>query len=370
MPQTPEDIKRESEEIVRQRTETQNAQMEAQNVQGRTTLQSAIAALLAVLHTVAQQIAAFRLRSETVDARRENWTIKHPEFTKSGFSPSYIIATYLVLLLIYAAAYWLDVLLLSHNAKLLVKDFANGNQTLIYASILGLPLVVLQMETYFQTQWTAAKTTGQKWLWGSLSVVMCLAIPVTIVGFSMATSSAPAKDNDKVAIRTALVQNWQLIGKAVLAFFAHSAILLGGNRLHEAKSYLIYKVKDISLLWQNGRLSGQINRAETNLTNQFNDYYRQLNNFNSAHPQNRIEAGPFNQITREEINRVFGYEIIAAPLNQIPPPNNNEGGADNGSGEAIPYVLPPDQPLPENQDQNNQANNFGFDMDGEDEVRP
>lgn len=351
---TPEEIRRESDDINRRQTETNTAQ-------ARTTSQSAIAGLLALLHTIAQQITAFRLRLETADANLKNWIVKHPEFTKLVSSPSYLFVLSIVLLLIYAAAYWLDVLLLSHNSRLLVKDFADGNETLIYAAIFGVPLVILLMETYFQTQWTAAETIWQKWLWGILSVLMCFAIPVTIVGFSMATASA------KAGTRAALVQNWQLVGKAVLALFAHSAILLGGSRLHEAKSYLIYKVKDKSLQWRSNRLTDQINLAEVDLTNRFTDYFRQLNEFNTTNPQNQIEPGPFNQLTRTEINRVFGYVVIAEPPVQNTPPENNGNGGDIG-GETVNN--PPSNPA--NQDQNYQPNGnaFNFAMDGEDEVRP
>lgn len=372
---TPDQIRQATEDRIRR-------QNEAATRQERATLQAAITGLLAVLHTIAQELVTLRRNLEMADAKLNDWFSKHPEFTRSTFSPSYLIVTALILFLVYLAAYWLDTLLLSHNARLLVKDFAQGNQTLIYLAIFGVPLVILLIETYFQTQWSAAQTTGQKWLWGILAVLMCLAIPLTVVGFSMAASSA------KAGTRAAVVENWQLIGKAFLAFFAHSAILLGGNRLHEAKSYLIFKVTEKSLTRSSRRLTRRINLAEVNLTNQFNEYFRQFTNFNTTYLQNQIEPGPFNQLTRAEINRVFGFVIIAEP--PANPPVANGGGVNAGGGVPNNPSIPN---LPINQDvnnglnngngvvntpplndlnQNNQpnGNNFNFNMDGEDEVRP
>lgn len=364
MPQTAEKIRRETEERIRRQNEVETARI-------REMRQSAVAGLLPLLHTLAQQIAGNRLRLDLADANQKSWTSKHPEFTKSEFSPSYLFTMTVAFLLIYIAAYWLDVLLLSHNAKLLVKDFAGGNQTLIYAAIFGVPLVILLLESYFQTQWAVAKTSGQKWLWGILSVLMCVALPLAIVGFSMATTSF------KEGTRAALVQNWQLFGKAALAFFAHAAILLGGKTLHEAKNYFVFKIKDKSLERQSNRLLRNIDGAETALTNRFTEYFRLLNDFNAEYAQNRIEPGPFNKLAREEINRVFGYEVIAAQPNQNPPVNavTNDGGAPTNP-PVTPNTAPPvpaaatavaATPHPVNQ---SNGNNFGFDMNGEDEVRP
>ena len=357
MPKTPEEIKQETGKIRQEIEDRRRRQEDAQTVQARTASRAAIADLLAVLHTIAGQIVDWRFQGEMVDTTRENWISRHSEFNNSQFSPSHTLASALVFISIYVAAYWLDVLLLSHNARLLVKDFAQNNQIIIYLAILGIPLVIIIMETYFQTHWATAQTTGQKWLWGSLSILMCLAIPATIVGFSMATSSA------KAGTRAEAVENWQLIGKAVLAFFAHAAILLGGKRLHEAKDYLIYKGKDSLLGRRSSRLSGRVSRAEVNLTNRFTEYFRQFNAFNTAYPQNQVESGPFNQITRTEINRVFGNLVIAPPKEN--PPTLN-------TGRGTPNVQPPNAPNQDNHGQNNQTNenNFVFDIDGEDEVRP
>jgi len=350
----PDEIRRETEDRERQRD---NAQTAETREMGR----NAIAALLVRLHELAHQIFGLREQSDLADARQKKWVSQHPEITQSKFSPAFLMSMSIVLLAVYPAVYLLDLFLLSGNAKHLAKDFANGNQILIYATIFLLPLVVLAFETGFQTQWAIAETRGQMWKWGIASVAMCFAVPATIIGFSMATTSNVG------GARTAQVQNWQLLGKAALAFFAHFAILLGGKRLHEAKNYLIFKVRDKWLERRINRLTRQTRRNETDLVNAFNQYFQQRADFNAAYPQNQIEPGPFDETTRNEINQAFGYEIIAAPLNQNPPTDNNGGGTDGGT----PNNTPPTNPInPANPNPNNQLNNFGFEMDGEDEVRP
>lgn len=366
-----EDIRRVTEARGRQRSEMQTAQ-------ARNTLQNAIGALLTSLQELAHRIAGNRGQSNTADAKQKDWASQHPEFTNSestesssaasgssqpSASPAFLMSTAIFLLLIYPAVYWLDVFLLSGNAKQIAKDFAQGNQTLIYSAIFAVPLMILLTEAYFQTQWSVAQTRGQLLLWGTAAVAMCVAIPAAIVGFSMATSV------NSGGVRSAQVQNWHLFGKAALAFFAHFAILLGGRRLHEAKNYVIFKFQDRLLERRINRFAHQIQIDEAALTSTFTDYFRQLNDFNAVYVGQGIEPGPFDEITRSEINRVFGYEIIAAPHNQNPATadKNNDGGSGNNDSGAATNNPPPN---PINPNQNNQPNGFGFDMDGEDEVRP
>ena len=360
--QTPEEINRDTEETINQQNETA-IQQERTNLQTVISdLQTVISDLLVSLHEIAESLSAFRMKLAVVKAYTDNWCVKHPEFSKkSSFSPSNIFIASVIITLIYIAAYWLDVLLLSHNAKLLVKDFADSNQTLIYVAILGIPAVILLMETYFQTQWAVAEDKNQKILWGSLSVLMCIAIPVAIVGFSMATTSA------KPNTRAEDVQNWQLIGKAFLAFFAHAGILLGGKKLHEAKSYLIYKSNSKLLQWKNKRLTRQISRAEVNLSNEFIRYYRQLNEFNSVYPDRQIVPGPFNQVTRKEISQVFGKDMIEDEEADNPPAGEEIDDPNNGGTPQNPAPAPPNV---ENQDNQANGNPFIFNMDNEDEVLP
>ena len=372
-----ENIRREMAARAQRREAAKNAAAETHAAENRLTRQTAIAGLLTRLHDLAHAVAARREQQTLTDTKQSNWASLQTEFTESDLSPAFLISTSLLLLLIYPAAYLLDTFLLSGNAKQIAKDFAQGNQTLIYAAIFVIPLVILLTEAYFQTQWAIATTRGQMWLWGAASVLMCLAVPATIVGFSMATAGGGS-----IGTRAAQVQSWHLIGKAVLAFFAHFAILLGGSRLHQAKTYLIFKVKDKLLDRRSRRLAREIERDATALTNTFNDYFQQLSNFNAAYAERRIEPGPFDALTRREINQAFGYEIIAAPPETNPPtqsgaaPANNSDGAtpaaDSETGAGHPATEasnPPVNPAnPVNPNQNNQPQ--GFDMHGEDEVRP
>lgn len=344
-----DEIRRETEERERLRRENQVAQV-------RRNGQGVIAALLSRLHELAHQITDNRVDQDLADAKQKDWASQHLEFTESKLSPAFLSSMSLALLAIYPAVYLIDLFLLSGNARHLAKDFAQGNQTLIYATIFLLPLAVLVFETGFQTQWAVADTRGQMWKWGIASVAMCFVVPSAIVGFSMATTP-----NNNDGAHSIQVQNWQLFGKAALAFFSHFAVLLGGKRLHEAKSYLIFKITLKRLERRANRLARQIRTDETTLTNTFTDYFQQLNDFNAARGARRIEAGPFDVATRSEINRAFGYEIIAAP-----PAQNPASDEDANNGGAADYT-PPDA-----SNQNDQPNggDFNFDMDGEDEVRP
>lgn len=91
-------------------------------------------------------------------------------------------------------------------------------------------------------------------------------------------------------------------------------------------------------------------------------------------------------MTRDEINRAFGYEIIATPSTQNPPTNagGNNTPNDGGGNPTAPSIFPStnnggndatnngggESTNPPNQNNNPNNSGFVFDMDGEDEVRP
>lgn len=354
-----DDIRRETEARERSREESQATR-------NRQTLRDTIGSLLASLHELAHQIFGYREQNKLAEAEQEAWRSLHKDGSRPSETPAYLMSMSAVLLLIYPAVYALDVFLLSGNAKQLVKDFAQGNQVLIYAAILAVPLAILLTETYFQTQWSVATVGGQRWLWGTASVLMCLAMPAIIVGFSMSTSV------NNGGARTAQVQNWHLVGKAAMALFAHAAVLLGGKKLHDAKNYLVFKIVDNRFTRRLRDLRRRIAEGETTLSNTFSEYFQRLGDFNTTNTGHRIEPGPFDEITRSEINRAFGYEIIAVPdRGNEPEANrprvNHSGDPETGSGPS--YNPPPNTQNSTDPNQNGHTDAFRFDMEGEDEVR-
>lgn len=359
MPQTPEFFRQQMENARLRRNDVQTARAVAQTELNRQVAQLAINNLLKRTCDLAHLIAETRQQLELKNAILDAWRDKHPIFTESALTPAHYLVSAIFLLGIYIAALGLDIFLLSGNARLIAKDFANNVQALVYLTMVAVPLFILMFEAYFQTQWSTAETRGQRWLWGTLSVLMCLAIPATIIGLSISTNASPS------GAKSLQVQNWHIIGKAVLALFVHAGVLLGGDRLHETKMYAIFKLKE---KWQTrgiNRAERKSQQAETDLTNNFTNYFQQLNSFNTTHPQNTIEPGPFDEITRNQINRVFGYEIIAAPPAQNTANNQPNNNQNNGNGGA--NTPPPIDPNTNNQPN---GNGFTFNMDGEDEVRP
>jgi hypothetical protein len=75
----------------------------------------------------------------------------------------------------------------------------------------------------------------------------------------------------------------------------------------------------------------------------FGQYSRDITAWNTQNPYSRVEAGPFDVITREELADFFGYEVV-----QMPPSHGERGNMSGGGTPATPAVTfaPPPAPTP------------------------
>lgn len=346
-------------DIMRETADLHRRWVETQAEDSRNSARRQLFETLSGLAERAHRLSGARELLGVAEASLNNLRERHATFSGPGSAATRSVTTSAVLCAAYPAVYVLDLMLLSGNAKHIAKDFAQGNDVLTAIAILSVPLAILALEASFQTQWAIAATTGRKLLWGTVSVLMCIAMPAIIIGFSASTIVTPT------GARGAQVQNWHLVGKAVMAFFAHAAILLGGNWLHQAKHHLVFKVND---MWSNRRVSGlgaAIRRDAAALSTQFTEYYRGLREFNAGNPDARVEAGPFDSITREEVNLAFGYEIIAGPPDG--PAATDSGSGSSGSGSPNRAADTPSDP--ERQPERPNAERFNYETGSEDEVR-
>src|SRR5688572_17288960 len=84
--------------------------------QARNDDRNRIIGLLVRVSEWAHQIVGLREQRELTEARHANWHSLHPTFSEPSETPSSLMTASLFLLLVYPAAYCLDVYLLSGNA--------------------------------------------------------------------------------------------------------------------------------------------------------------------------------------------------------------------------------------------------------------
>lgn len=259
----------------------------------------------------------------------EDLRTQNPEFATLDQSKN---AAYLVMLANLVAAYIIDCVLfgaaIDYFASLSFEDWPIA--LVVFRFVV--PLAVIFIETNVAYHFAAAreeaaeygKRPGQYWFWLGSGIVLALAMPAVGLGTHIVSNHDSANGD----------LTWGLdvltIGLAILAFCTHAGILFGGTQAHDSKAFVCFQ-------FSNRRLRSDIQQVQRAYDREcratraaFAEYMRRLQSHNTTYLQDLIDAGPFDVIAREIVNKIFGYEIIQAPAaaNRT---GDQTGNDDNGS---------------------------------------
>jgi len=249
-------------------------------------------------------------RNRRQEAKRELES-QHPDFANAiagKITGNYIIALSAV------AVVFIDMLLFGALADFLVRLGFGGNHAMILAAKIVLPILIVWLELKMSTLISMEQEnyiegmgrSKQYWFYLAFGILLVCVMPA----ISLATTLA-LRAGTQAGARLAF--DAMSIGLALLALIAHGMVLFGGQSANRAMAHLVFDTKRrrlnnvirrSALRYQ--READQLIIITTNYINSFTDH-------NTLHQDARIDPGPFDRITREIVNEVFGYEVIQAP---------------------------------------------------------
>ncbi|HLO47542.1 MAG TPA: hypothetical protein VK203_21835 [Nostocaceae cyanobacterium] len=240
----------------------------------------------------------------------KNWEIQHPEiaFPSIGHMTKHIF-----LILVLPGVYLFDYIVFHGAAEYLaLLVFAPGSWT-IKAAVILIPLAFLLLEITISNQRCTAEEeaveyqvgTPRKSIWFWLAILTVLVMPILFVATFVAAHAALLATNSAFILL--------LVGLTILCFILHASVLFGGRSAQEAKEHFIGRSKYRQLQRQLRSLKAKVAQLSRTLINAFSAYQHSLNSFNQTYPEHRIALGPFDAVTRELINQLFGYDIIQTP---------------------------------------------------------
>jgi hypothetical protein len=164
------------------------------------------------------------------------------------------------------------------------------------------------------------------------SVVMWLALPILVVGFSLINAGLinvnPARPLGPATFSAAIIR---AVGLGAVAIVAHGFILLFGGRILDGIGYDIYKLRQIQLRRRRDRCERRIAAETRRVEGGFRNFYNGFNNNDNGN-ESGGGAGPFGATTRTVVNDVFDDDIIEDPRQQQDPDNTARSRRPDGHG--------------------------------------
>jgi hypothetical protein len=345
-----EDDIRELEQQFDQFNQSRQEQNEAES-------RSRLERLLAAMHTGAHSAHSARVARRCADLKRRWLEMKESAFASA---PARKIVGYLVLNMVYPAAYIIDVVLLSLVAQDMVRSSSANKKLMAIILCVVLPLAILLCEIAIQEHWAdlrekAAGFSPALLVAGLAAVVVMLIMPAMIASAEyMRQQAVIAASGGKTSARTAALLSLTVFNKAATSLMVHGLVLLGGLVAREAKAFLFFKLTQLKLQRESRRQNERFARRAQDVANDFRSYWHGLDDHNRRFINRPVTAGPFDKVTRELINERAGHEVILPPTGpggdgadspasygpptggQSNPPVNITGSAGgNGTGTAI-----------------------------------
>lgn len=247
------------------------------------------------------QAAADRLR---------DWETRHPEI---AFPSIKQLAKYLFSILVLPGVYLFDYIVFHGPAEYLALLVFDPGSWTIKAAVILIPLAFLLLEITISNQRCTAEEeaveyqvgTPRKSIWFWLAILTVLVMPLLFVATFVAAHAALLATNSAFILL--------LVGLTILCFVLHASVLFGGRSAQEAKEHFIGRSKQRQMRSQLRSLKAKVAQLSRTLINAFSAYQHSLNSFNQTYPEHSIAPGPFDAVTRELINQLFGYDIIQTP---------------------------------------------------------
>jgi hypothetical protein len=302
-----------------------------------------LAGLLRETITRAHNAVRLRLGRQEADERLELLKTLNPAFLNVSAIRGIEYAGWLALI---PAAYVLDCLLFAPNGRHLAQRSFPGQPGMIFAMSFMIPAVVLAVENGISNYLTDWRDSQQKRLmhtagvW-SAAVVATIIVPALVAVTQWALAPAGASN------RLTAMFTFQSLALIATALLTHGLVVFGGRRAREAKAFALYKSSESRLRRQSRRLNNDYESNRRAMAEAFTDYRRELDLHNARYPTRLITPGPFDQITAEELNNWFGYQVVILEGQNTNDPPGGAGG-DDDSPPAPPAAAgsPPPTPQP------------------------
>ncbi len=252
--------------------------------------------------------AAAQATSKRSELREGNATLASADMHRT--------TTYLTVLLGMLAVYFLDVVLFAPVADFFVaQNFPQASWFALVARFL-LPAAILLLEVLISVQRGVARHERLDGLSGWPREVgwtlACVALAVVMPAAVAATYMAGEAEFSPWISGPLLVA---LVG---LSLLAHLSVLFGGRLATEAKTYYAFRARERALTRRVDKGERVALRHGRRASDLFADYCQTIDRHNQQYPTRPLQAGPFDQSTREVVNAAYGYEAIrtapAAPL--------------------------------------------------------
>lgn len=252
-----------------------------------------------------------------------------------------------VFLCVYPAAWVFEFLLLAAVAEFLMSLGLYGMPQWVHK--LGrflVPTAVLVADAYFGAQLAASREsafeTGEssgKRLWTAWCVCWVLLL-ASIAGYTCYVKLATQET-------FAWGDVWLPLILAALSLFFHCAIVFGGEKLRDAKSYLSFSRQHSKLTSSIQRSTTSYNRERDAVSQVYRDYTDALELHNNRYSPAVVGAGPFDKAVVEMVNDIFGPVILqpaaraqhrddapAGAQHAAPQPVNENPTNNNGQAQA------------------------------------
>jgi len=270
---------------------------------------------LKLLTEAAHFVARCREKFRRVWADLQELLNAHPDFVHTGHGRAF---TYTVIgLFVLAVVLFLDFLLMSPAAEFLASLGLRKGTARLVAQIL-VPLSVIGLEIYLSEQMHIARQEVLKlgrsgrssdWteyrIWKVVGLFMSLVIPLLAVATFIQRAHVSGTSIWDLDLPMLLL----LVGLLLLSIVCHVAILFGGSQAHWARGYWGFRFRRRRLDGRAEKAGIRYEKARTNLAHAFADYRQQLDLFNWDYPEHPLRPGPFDQVTRMEVNDCLGTVI-------------------------------------------------------------
>ncbi|MCI0603395.1 hypothetical protein L0156_10320 [bacterium] len=319
-----------------------NFELRAQNeTDYQSRARRAINRMLRVLHERAHHTRETEQKLSQAQEKLRDLTNANPQWVGHDFMTSvqHLIKGALIIFV-----FVIDFFLFNATAEWLAQRAFHDLPQMVWVGRILVPMFILGLEIFIAVQIHLTRQSGTNgWLalWISTAVVLNALMPVIV----FATETAARTGYEGTGMLESL--DWMTKGLIVLATVSHAAILFGGGAAYEGMSFCVFRMRHRAARSSVDSLVEGSQRRSNATVYQFQDYWEARNEFNNAFPQAQHAAGPFDQITRDIINRAYGYEVIATVPAQPPASpqpaepalvNPGNGHDPNASAEEAEYL--------------------------------
>jgi hypothetical protein len=229
--------------------------------------------------------------------------------------------------LLLVVVYGIDVGLFRPIAEYIARRYATTWWGILSASLL-VPFLIMGLDVLLglirhyniegETRWAT--------FWTGAGIVLACVMPLGAIATQLAALSV-ATGAMVIGMHVAM-----LAVLAILSLVSHSLLVFSGHPLFEAKAYWLFRWNYFRATRMQALAQKQLTDEGRRMGDQFAMYSRDLTEWNSQSSHARIEGGPFDVITREELRDWYGYEIVQLPPTQREPsPTAGQGASQNST---------------------------------------